>query len=190
MRSLIRPVLASFLILSLLTGAVYPLAVAALARTFFPSTSGGSLIVRDGKVIGSELIGQPFRDPRYFWGRPSATDTHPYNAAFSKGSNLGPSNPALAEAVRTRALALRGSEGGSTLPVPADLVTASASGLDPHVSPRGAEFQVSRVAAARGLPEARVRELVHACTEGRSLGFLGEPRVNVLLLNLRLDSLE
>ena len=183
----LRPALVSFLFLTLITGVAYPLAVTGLAKVAFPSQADGSLIVKDGKVVGSTLIGQPFDDPKYFWGRPSATSPSPYNAAASSGSNLGPTNPALVKAVKERVDALRAADPGNTAPVPVDLVTASASGLDPHISPAAALYQTGRVARARKLDEDAVRALVAKHTEGRQLGFLGEPRVNVLALNLALD---
>lgn len=189
MRSELRPALVLFLLLSLITGLLYPLAVTGLAQGLFPSQANGSLIVRDGQVLGSALIGQPFADPKHFWSRPSATGDKPYDGANSAGSNLGPSNPALHAAVRSRIAALRAADPGNTAPVPVDLVTASASGLDPHISRAAADYQVARVARARGLPEARVRALVEAHSEGALLGFIGEPRVDVLQLNLALDSL-
>jgi K+-transporting ATPase ATPase C chain len=183
----LRPALVSLALFTLITGVVYPLVVTAIARVAFPHQAGGSLIVKDGTVVGSTLIGQPFDDPRYFWGRPSATAPHPYNATVSAGSNLGPTNPALTTAVKARVDALRAADPGNTAPVPVDLVTASASGLDPHISPAAALYQVRRVARARRLDEATVRDLVARHTEGRAFGFLGEPRVNVLALNLALD---
>ena len=183
----LRPALVSLMVLSLITGVAYPLVVTAIAKVAFPRQAGGSLIVKDGKVVGSELIGQPFDDPKYFWGRPSATSPHPYNAGASSGSNQGPTNPALAKAVQERVDALRAADPGNTGPVPVDLVTASGSGLDPHISPAAALYQVRRVAKARNLDEAKVRQLVTTHTHGRQLGFLGEPRVNVLALNLALD---
>lgn len=189
MTSLFRPALVLFALLSALTGLAYPLLVTGVAQLVFPEQANGSLIRRDGRVIGSALIGQAFADPRHFWSRPSATGPAPYNAANSGGSNLGPSNPALHEAVTQRIAALRAADPGNTLPVPADLVTASASGLDPHISRAAADYQAARVARARGLPEARVRELIEAHSEGAWLGFLGEPRVDVLALNLAIDDL-
>ena len=154
----------------------------------FPDQARGSIIERDGKAVGSELLGQPFSSPRYFWSRPSATATHAYNGAASSGSNLGPMNPALAEAVAGRIAALRAADPGNDAPVPVDLVTASGSGLDPHISPAAAEYQASRVARARGLPVEQVRELVASATRERTFGIFGEPRVNVLELNLALDA--
>jgi K+-transporting ATPase ATPase C chain len=184
----LRPALLMLLVMTLLTGGVYPLVVTAVARLAFPAQAGGSLIARDGVVVGSTLIGQAFDDPRLFWGRPSATNP-PCNAAASSGSNLGPLNPALKEAVEKRIAALKASDPAQTEPIPVDLVTASASGLDPHVSPAAALWQVPRVARERGLDEAKVRALVEQHVEGRDLGILGEPRVNVLQLNLALDGL-
>ena len=183
----LRPALTLFLALSLLTGLVYPLAVTGIAQLVFPERANGSLLVRDDRAVGSELIGQAFSDPKHFWSRPSATSPIPYNAANSAGSNLGPGNPALAEAVKARIEALRVADPGNTAPVPVDLVTASASGLDPHISRAAADYQAARVARARGLPESRVRELVERNTELPLLGFIGEPRVHVLRLNLALD---
>lgn len=188
MRAHLRPTLVVFLALTVLSGIAYPFAVLGLARACFPHRAGGSRIVRDGHVVGSEWIGQAFADPKYVWGRPSAT-TPAYNASASSGSNLGPTNPALAEAVSARIAALRAADPSNRDPVPVDLVTASASGLDPHVSPAAARFQAARVANARGIPTARVLERIDRHTEGRDLGALGEPRVNVLLLNLALDDL-
>jgi potassium-transporting ATPase KdpC subunit len=185
----IRPALMTLLILTVLTGLVYPLAVTGLAQLFFPDQANGSLIVRNGKVIGSKLIGQYFDKPEYFWSRPSATAPFPYNAAASGGSNLGPTNPALIEAVKARAAALRAADPGNDSPIPVDLVTASGSGLDPHISPAAALYQVKRVARARGLDETTVHTLVAQHTEGRQFGLLGERRVNVLELNLGLDAL-
>jgi K+-transporting ATPase ATPase C chain len=189
MKEQFKPAVMVFLVLTVLTGLVYPLAVTGLAQILFPHQANGSLIVRDGKTIGSELIGQPFDAPQYFWGRPSATSPFPYNAAASSGSNLGPTNPALAEAVKARVAALRAADLGNDAPVPVDLVTASGSGLDPHISPAGAAYQSRRVARARGLDMADVQRLVDRHIEGRQFGFLGEPRVNVLLLNLALDEM-
>jgi len=190
MKDQIRPALTMLVILTLLTGLAYPLAVTGLAQLFFPDQANGSLIVRDGKVIGSQLIGQYFDKPEYFWPRPSATTPFPYNAAASGGSNLGPTNPALIEAVKARVAALRAADPGNELPIPVDLVTASGSGLDPHISPAAALYQLKRVARTRGLDENTVQALVTQHTEGRQFGLLGERRVNVLLLNLALDSLK
>lgn len=182
----LRPALTLFVTLSLVTGLVYPLAVTGIAQLVFPDRADGSLITRDGKVIGSELIGQSFNDPKHFWGRPSATSPRPYNGSGSSGSNLGPTSPALADAVKARIAALRLADPGNTAPVPVDLVTASASGLDPHISRAAADFQAARVARMRGLPVAAVQELIERNTEAPLLGFIGEPRVHVLRLNLAL----
>jgi len=187
--ALMRPALSLLILLTVLTGLVYPLAVTGLAQLIFPHQAGGSLLTRDGKPIGSALIGQQFTDPRYFWGRPSATAPQAYNGTASGGSNLGPSNPALTDAAKQRIAALRAVDPGNHAPIPVDLVTASGSGLDPEISPAAAQYQLSRVARARGLPPAEVRALVARCTRGRQLGVLGEPRVNVLELNLLLDAL-
>lgn len=184
----LRSALMMFFILTILTGVAYPLAVTAIAQLLFPHQANGSLIYKDGKPIGSTLIGQPFDDPEYFWGRPSATAPFPYNAAASSGSNLGPSNPGLTEAVKTRVAALKAADPGNDTSVPVDLVTASGSGLDPHISSASAEYQVRRVARARGREEAFVRTVVRQHTEGRQFGMLGEPRVNVLAVNLALDA--
>ncbi len=189
MKDQIRPALTMLLLLTLLTGLVYPLAVTGLAQLLFPNQANGSLIVRDGKVIGSRLIGQYFDRPEYFWSRPSATAPFPYNAAASAGSNLGPTNPALIEAVKARVAALRTADPGNDSPIPVDLVTASGSGLDPHISPAAALYQAKRVARARSLDEAVVRNLIADHTEERKLRLLGERRVNVLQLNLALDAL-
>ncbi|HEY2840971.1 MAG TPA: potassium-transporting ATPase subunit KdpC [Pirellulales bacterium] len=185
----LRAACAIFILLTLLTGVIFPAVVTGLAQLFFPSQANGSLIEKDGKIVGSSLIGQPFAGPQYFWSRPSATAPSPYNGASSGGSNLGPTNPALADAVRQRVAALQAADPGNTEPVPVDLVTASGSGLDPHISPAAAEYQVKRVARLRKVKESVVRDLVAKHTEERALGLLGEPRVNVLLLNLDLDQL-
>ena len=184
----LRPALTLFVTLSLVTGLVYPLAVTGIAKLVFPDRADGSLITRDGKVIGSDLIGQSYNDPKHFWGRPSATSPMPYNASGSSGSNLGPSSPALADAVEARIAALRSADPENTAPVPVDLVTASASGLDPHISRAAADYQATRVARMRGLPVAAVQELIERNTEAPLLGFIGEPVVNVLKLNLALDA--
>jgi K+-transporting ATPase ATPase C chain len=173
--------------LTVLTGVAYPLIMTGIAQVALPHAANGSLTVVNGKTLGSELIGQPFDDPKYFWSRPSATSPQPYNGASSGASNQGPRNPALADAVKDRIKALRDADPGNNAPVPIDLVTASGSGLDPHISVAAAEYQMSRVAIARGMPVQRVRELVAGATEGRTLWVLGEPRVNVLALNLALD---
>jgi K+-transporting ATPase ATPase C chain len=199
MRNQLRPAITSLVVLTFLTGLIYPLLVTGIAQVIFPSQANGSLILgADGKPIGSSLIGQEFSDPKYFWGRPSATGPVPYTAfngdklTGSSGSNYGPLNEALIGPeglIQTRIAALREADPGNTAPIPVDLVTASGSGLDPHISPAAAEYQVGRVARARGLNEARIRELVAQHTEGRRLGILGEPGVNVLELNLALDGL-
>lgn len=187
MAAQIRPALTSLLLLTLITGVAYPILVTGVAQAIFPYQANGSLIVRHGRIVGSALIGQPFDDPRYFWGRPSATGPFPYNASASAGSNLSPTNPALIAAVQGRVDALRAADPGNTVPVPVDLVTASGSGLDPDISPAAALYQVTRVARERGLAPGAVRALVERHAERRFLGVLGEPRVNVLALNLALD---
>lgn len=190
MASQLRPALVTTAILTVLTGLIYPALVTFIANVWMPWQATGSLIrSADDRVIGSELIGQPFDDPRYFWGRPSATARMPYDAAASSGSNLGPTNPALAQAVRERVAALREADPANVAPIPIDLVTASGSGLDPHITPAAAYYQVSRVARVRGLSAARVRRLVERHVEPRTVGLLGEPRVNVLRLDLALDHL-
>jgi K+-transporting ATPase ATPase C chain len=198
-RSQVRPALLALLALTLITGVIYPLLVTGLAQALFPAQANGSLIVRNGVPIGSALIGQQFDDPKYFWGRPSATSPAPYTAfdgqklSGSTGSNLGPLNAELIGpdgTVRARIDALKAADPGNDAPIPVDLVSASASGLDPQISPAAAEYQVARVARARGLSQARVRALVAQYTQGRQLGFLGEPRVDVLQLNLALDNLK
>ena len=183
----LRPALILLFLLTLITGVVYPLLVTGIAQAVFPYQANGSLIARDGKVMGSALIGQPFDDPKYFWGRPSATSPYGYNAGSSSGSNLGPTNPAQITAVQGRVDALRAADPDNKAPVPVDLVTASSSGLDPHITPAAALYQVPRVARERKLSPDALRALVEQHTEGRQLGFLGESRVNVLALNLALD---
>ena len=182
------PALVILVLLSVVTGVAYPLVVTGLAQAVFPAQANGSLVVRDGRPVGSSLIGQPFDDPRYFWGRLSATAPFAYNAGASTGSNYGPLNPAFRAAAKARIDALKAADPGNPAPIPGDLVTASGSGLDPHISPAAALYQVHRVAKARGLDEAKVRQLVEQHAEGRQLGVLGEPRVNVLRLNLALDT--
>ena len=188
MLKLIRTSALMLLAMTVVTGIAYPLLVTIISRAAFPDQAQGSLIVVDGRPAGSRLIGQPFDDPRYFWGRPSATAPFPYNAASSSGSNLGPTNPDLAKAVSGRVAALRAADPDNRSPIPVDLVTASASGLDPHISPAAAAYQAPRVARVRDMSPERVFELVRKHTESRQLGFLGEPRVNVLELNLDLDA--
>ena len=189
MRSLLRPATVGLLVLSLLTGVVYPIIVTGLAHLLFPRQAEGSLIVRDGKRVGSALIGQPFDRPEYFWTRPSATGAVPYDGGTSSGSNLGPTNPALLDNVRRRIAALRAADPDDSNPIPVDLVTASASGLDPHISPAAARYQIGRVSRARHLDSTRVAALVAETTEPQTWGVLGESRVNVLRLNLALDSI-
>lgn len=189
MKTLIRPAVTLFILLSLITGLIYPLLVTGIGQLLLPDQAAGSLIEREGKLIGSRLIGQNFTDPKYFWGRPSATGPYPYNAAASGGSNLGPLNPALKDVVAARVQALRAADPGNTQPVPVDLVTASGSGLDPHISPAAAEYQVARIARIRGVSPAVVRDAVAQQTQGRQWGILGEVHVNVLELNLALDRL-
>jgi K+-transporting ATPase ATPase C chain len=190
MKTLIRPAVVLFVLLSVLTGLVYPLLVTGLAKAAFPAQASGSLLRnRDGQVIGSSLVGQNFSSPGYFWGRPSATSPMPYNAASSGGSNQGPLNAALVDAVKGRIDALKAADPMQKADLPVDLVTASASGLDPHISIAAAQFQAARVARLRGLGDEAVRTLIAAHTEGRWLGLFGEPRVNVLELNLALDGL-
>jgi len=187
MRSHVRAAIVSLVAFTVLTGVVYPLIVTGIAQVIFPSQANGSLIVKDGKLVGSSLIGQPFDDPKYFWARPSATSPFPDNAGASSGSNLSPTNPALIKAVQDRVDALRAADPGNTAPVPVDLVTASGSGLDPHISPAAALYQMSRVARARQMDARALQQLVDRNTDGRWLGIFGEPRVNVLQLNLSLD---
>ncbi len=202
----LRPALLATIVLTAITGLIYPLTITAIAQLVFPTQANGSLILKGGQVAGSALIGQHFDDPKYFWGRLSATGPFPYNAAASSGANYGPLNPALIGdgtdafkdadgkpilgIVKARIDALQAADPNNAQPIPVDLVTASSSGLDPHISPAAAQYQVSRVAKARGLSEAQVQQLVAHFTEGRTLGILGEPRVNVLQLNLALDALQ
>jgi K+-transporting ATPase ATPase C chain len=189
----VRTTLQSFralAVFTVITGVAYPLIVTGVAQVAFRDKANGSLIEENGKVLGSRLIGQPFSDPKYFWSRASGTSPQPYNGASSSGTNQGPTNPALKEAVEGRVKALRDAAGDPSKPVPVDLVTASASGLDPHISPAAAEYQVARVAKVRGIPEEKVRALVQQHREGRDFGFLGEPTVNVLTLNLALDRMK
>ena len=188
MSKLLRQSFMLLLVLTVITGVLYPLAATGLSQLVFPRQANGSLIERDGKPIGSALIGQSFTDPKYFWGRPSATTPNPYNATASSGSNQDPTHSALADAVKQRIAALRAVDPGNTAPVPVDLITASGSGLDPEISQAAAHYQLERVAKARGLSSAQVQALVNEYTSGRQLGILGEPRVNVLRLNLALDT--
>jgi K+-transporting ATPase ATPase C chain len=183
-----RPAIVLLILFTAITGLVYPAVVTGIAQLTMPGKANGSLIDSGDKAVGSVLIGQPFSDPKYFWSRPSATSPYPYNASASSGSNLGPTNPALADAVAARVKALRDADPGNRTPVPVDLVTTSASGLDPDISPAAAEYQVARVAKARGMAPAQVRELVAQATDGRQFGFLGEPVVDVLELNVALDA--
>ena len=185
--SIIRPAIVLFALLTVLTGVVYPLVVTGIASLVFPDQARGSVIVRDGKPVGSRLIGQNFSEPKYFWSRPSATSPQPYNGVASGGSNLGPLNPALTDAVKTRIQALQATDPTNKAPVPVDLVTASASGLDPHISVAAAQYQMARVARARRMDVWAVQGLVAAHVQGRAWGVIGEPRVNVLELNLALD---
>ncbi len=189
MKAHLRPCLVMFVLLTLLTGVAYPAIVTLFAQLVFPEQANGSVVKHDGKPVGSALIGQAFDDPSYFWGRPSATGPTPYNSASSSGSNLGPTNPALLESIKTRVEAIRAAHPEHAGPVPVDLVTASASGLDPHISPAAAEYQVARIAKARMLSIEHVRKLVARNYEGRTWGVLGEPRVNVLKLNLALNEI-
>ena len=188
MKAQLRPAIVSLLVLVVITGLIYPLAFTGIAQVLFPNQANGSLITSNGQVVGSQLIGQQFDDPKYFWGRLSATSPFQYNAAASAASNLGPTNPALTSTVQSRIDALKAADPTNTQPIPVDLVTASGSGLDPNISPAAAYYQVSRIAKARGLSESQVRALVDQNTESRTFGMLGEPRVNVLQLNLALDA--
>jgi K+-transporting ATPase ATPase C chain len=187
MKTVLRPALSLLLALTVVTGLLYPLAVTGVAQVIFPKQANGSLIERDGKAIGSELIGQPFVDPKYFWGRPSATAPFANNSASSSGSNQGPTNPALTDAIKQRIDALHAADPDNVAPIPVDLVSASGSGLDPDISPTAARYQIARVARVRGLAEAEIVKQIALATEQRQLGMLGEPRVNVLQLNLALD---
>ena len=189
MNTIIRPAVTVFLIMTVLTGIVYPLAVTGLAQALFHDEAAGSLVIMDGHAVGSRIIGQSFSAPKYFWSRPSATAPQPYNAIASSGSNLGPLNPALTDAVGARIAALKAADPTNTLPIPVDLVTASASGLDPEISIAAARSQAARVARIRGLEPAAVQSLIDAHARGRLFGLVGEPRVNVLELNLALDAL-
>jgi K+-transporting ATPase ATPase C chain len=189
MTSTLRPALVLFVLLTALTGLVYPFALTDLAQLAFPIQAAGSLVVRDGKPIGSTLIGQNFSDPKYLWGRPSATGPQPYNASNSSGSNLGPLNPALTDAIKGRIAALRAADPDNSSAIPVDLVTTSGSGLDPHLSAAGAKYQAGRIAKARKLAVSQVEHLIDAQTEGALFGLLGEPRVNVLAINLALDAI-
>jgi len=188
MKNILRPALVLFVLLSALTGIVYPLAVTGVAQAVFPAQAAGSLVVRDGVTVGSTLIGQNFSDPKHFWGRPSATAPMPYNGAASGGANQGPLNPALADAVKGRIEALRAADPGNTVAVPVDLVTASASGLDPDISPAAAHYQAARVARLRNLPMGQVEQLINDHSDAPLWGLLGGARVNVLALNLALDA--
>ncbi len=187
MKTTLRPAITLFVLLSVITGIVYPLGVTVLSQALFPWAAGGSLIIKEGKAVGSTLIGQNFTDPKYFWGRPSATSPQPYNSIASGGSNLGPTNPALVDAVQGRIDAIKTADPNGLLPIPADLVTTSGSGLDPHISPMAAHYQLARVASARRLPQEQVAALIRDYTEPPQLGLFGEARVNVLSLNLALD---
>jgi K+-transporting ATPase ATPase C chain len=186
----LRPALVLFLLLTVLTGFLYPLVVTGVAQLLFPAQASGGILTRDGHAVGSRLIGQSFSDPKYFWSRPSATTPQPYNGTASTGSNLGPLNPALRDAIKPRVAALRAADPGNSAPVPIDLVTASGSGLDPEISLAAANYQAARIARARGLAPERVQALIAQHAEGTLLGVLGEPRVNVLELNLALDALK
>jgi potassium-transporting ATPase KdpC subunit len=187
MKLMLRPLLVLFVVLTVLTGLVYPLVVTGIGKAVFPDQVSGSLLMRNGKVVGSSLIGQSFQEPKYFWGRLSATSPMPNNGSASGGSNFGPTNSALIDAVRGRIDALKAADPGNSLPIPVDLVTASGSGLDPHISPAAALYQVARVARERDMDAVRLRELVLAHVEGPQWWIFGEPRVNVLLLNLAVD---
>jgi potassium-transporting ATPase KdpC subunit len=190
MNTILRPAITLFVIMTLLTGIIYPFAVTGLAQLLFPDQAAGSLVMAGGQPVGSRVIGQSFSDPKYFWSRPSATSPQPYNAVASGGSNQGPLNPALADAIKTRVEALQAADPANTLPVPVDLVTASASGLDPDISIAAAKYQAARIARVRGFRPEEVQTLIHAHARGRLLGLVGEPRINVLELNLALDTLK
>jgi K+-transporting ATPase ATPase C chain len=189
MTKMIRNTLMSLLLFTVITGFIYPMVVTGIAQVIFPGKANGSIITKNGKAVGSALLGQQFEDPKYFWGRLSATTPYPYNGGSSSGSNLGPNNPDLMKAVQARIQALRDADPGNTAKIPVDLVTASGSGLDPNISPAAAEYQAQRVARNRGIDEAKVRALIAADTEARQFGILGEPTVNVLKLNLALEDL-
>jgi K+-transporting ATPase ATPase C chain len=190
MKALIRPAVSLFVVLTVVTGVLYPLAVTGVAKAAFPQQAAGSLIVQNGKTVGSSLIGQNFSDPKYFWGRPSATSPMAYNGQGSAGSNLGPLNPALADAIKGRVDALRAADPGNKAAVPVDLVTTSASGLDPEISVAAAQYQAARIARLRGLPSTTIEDIITRHTEGRLFGLLGEPRVNVLDMNLELQRIK
>jgi potassium-transporting ATPase KdpC subunit len=190
MSSTVRPAVVLLLLLTVITGIAYPLVVTGIAQLVFPDQAGGSLILKNGKAVGSRLIGQNFSDPKYFWSRPSATSPQPYNGAASSGSNLGPLNPALTDGIKLHIDALRAADPTNTAPIPVDLVTASASGLDPEISVAAVDYQAARVARARGLEVQAVLALIAAHAQGRLLGVIGEPRINVLELNLALDGLK
>jgi K+-transporting ATPase ATPase C chain len=188
MTAIFRPALVLLLILTVITGIVYPLLITGIAQIAFPTEANGSLVLRDGKAVGSSLIGQSFSDPKHFWSRPSATAPQPYNGVASTGSNLGPLNPALTDGIKSRIEALKAADPTNSAPIPVDLVTASGSGLDPDISLAAANYQAPRVARARGVQLQAVQALIRSHTRNRWLGFLGEPRVNVLELNLALDA--
>lgn len=188
MNRILRPAITLLIVMTVLTGIVYPFLVTGVARLIFPAQAAGSLVARDGKVVGSRLIGQPFTDPKYFWSRPSATSPQPYDGLASGGSNLGPLSPALTDAVKARVAALHAADPANHAPIPVDLVTASGSGLDPDISPAAAYYQADRVARARSLEPSRVRALIATHSRRSLLGVIGSPRVNVLELNLALDA--
>lgn len=190
MKTILRPALALFVLLTIVTGVVYPVVVTAISQAAFPHQANGSLMERGGKPIGSEIIGQQFDAPYYFWGRLSATTPNPYNSSSSSGSNLGPTNPALVDEVKGRIAALHAADPTNTALIPVDLVTSSGSGLDPDITPAAAEYQAGRVAHARGVSREQIEMLIAQHTQGRQLGLFGEPHVNVLQLNLALDDLK